>query len=124
MTYNGECPRPCVPVSLRKSRSEITLQLRLWPPEQRSSAAKLPLGHSGGFLLAHDHKAPLSPECFPEMPQPRPLGGTEGRDRYIRWGRMSDAFASAYIARFIQAPAVFIRCILGNHFALTGTVLS
>src|SRR5262249_38521031 len=43
--------------------------------------------------------------------------GPRGREAVYSWGRMSDAFASAHIAQFIQAPAVFIRCILGNHFA-------
>jgi hypothetical protein len=30
--------------------SEVTLQQSAWPPEQPSSAAKLPLEHSGSFF--------------------------------------------------------------------------
>src|SRR5262249_31358425 len=64
------------------------------------------------------------PETFPEIQPPPPLGEPRDVAGNIRGGRMSDAFAFAHIARFIQAPAVFIRCILGNHFAHTGTVFS
>src|SRR5262249_55352971 len=76
------------------------------------------------LFLAYDHTAPLSPKCFPEMEPPPPCEGPVDVTGLFVGGRMSDAFASSHIARFIQAPAVFIRCILGNHFARTGTVLS
>ena len=55
--------------------SEITLQLPALPPERPSSGAKLPLGHSGGFCLAYDHTAPLSPECLTEMQGVMSRGG-------------------------------------------------
>src|SRR5262249_17917882 len=116
-------PRSCERAYCRRreGRSE---QLPAWPAEQPSSAAKLPLGHSRGFLLAAMITRPHFRLNVFQKCRSHPLGGTEGGDRYIRGGRMSDAFASAHIARFIQAPAVFIRCILGNHFARTGIVLS